>query len=204
MATTDYISTEELKASLELTGTGWYDADLPRAIHAASRAVDGYCNRRFWLDDADTQRYYRLRQSVVALEDLTTCTEVAVASSSGGSYSTVGTAGRDYILEPLNAAVDGRPYTLLRAIGWWPGYRWRPPAQLPTMRVTGRYGWQTIPAQVPVATAILASKLLVRGRQAPFGIVTAGGEVGVAMRILSHDPDVQGLLEDLVRDPLII
>jgi hypothetical protein len=201
--TTDYITKEELKASLELTGSGWYDGDIPRVIAAASRAVDGYCNRRFYYDTADTVRYYRLRQSVLALEDLGHVTAIA-ASTVPGQYTQTGTEGTDYVLEPLNAAADGRPYTLLRAIGWWPTYRWCPPAQLSVLRITGKYGWAEIPSQVPMATSILASKLLVRQRQAPFGIVTAGGEVGVAMRIAANDPDVVGLLEDLVRDPMVI
>lgn len=199
---TDYVTQEEVKAALTMTGTAYADQDIPRAIAAASRAVDGYCNRRFYLDTADVARVYRQRQSVIFIEDLApTPTPVVKWAASPGNFTSTWVAGQDYDLQPLNASADGRPYTVLRTYSWVAG-----PQSLPyaNIQITGRWGWPTIPSQVPQATVILASKLLVRTRQAPFGIVTAGGDVGVAMRIASTDPDVRALLEDLGRDQLAI
>lgn len=204
MPTTDYITTEELKSSLELSGTGYADADIPRAIHAASRAIDSYCSRRFYVDDNTVARYYTLRESIIAIDDLSaTPTEVAV-STRPGTWTTIGTAGSDYDLEPLNAPANDEPYVLLRALNWWPTYRYQRSTAYGNIRITGLWGWPEIPAQVPQACGILAAKLLVRVRQAPFGIVTAGADVGVAMRIAKSDPDVAALLDGLGRELLVV
>jgi len=200
-AVTNYVTEEEVKAALTLSGTAFADQDIPRAIAAASRAVDGYCNRRFYLDTSDVARTYRQAASIIAIDDLApTPVPVVKTAATPGQFTTTWTAGQDYDLQPLNAAADSRPYTILRT------YSWAATGRVPyaNIQITGRWGWTTIPAQVPQATVILASKLLVRTRQAPFGIVTAGGDVGVAMRIASTDPDVRALLEDLGRTQLAV
>ena len=122
-------------------------------------------------------------------------------AASPGQFTTTWISEQNYVLQPLNAVADGRPYTILRTYSWVTGRGGPPYANI---QITGRWGWTTIPSQVPQATVILAAKLLVRTRQAPFGIVTAGGDVGVAMRIASTDPDVRALLEDLGRTQLAI
>jgi hypothetical protein len=119
-------------------------------------------------------------------------------------YQTLGVAGRDYSIEPLNATADGRPMTALRCYSWWPTFSYARCLLRGNIKITGKWGWPEIPSQIPQATAILASKLLVRSRQAPFGIVTVGLEMGVAMRIAKNDPDVMALLTGLGRDELFV
>ena len=53
------------------------------------------------------------------------------------------------------------------------------------------------------ATLLLASKLMKRAREAPFGVVTAGFDVGAAIRI-GRDPDVALLVQDYVRNSAVI
>ena len=54
----DYITTEELKASLRISDTV-DDAELPAVVTAASRAIDQHCNRQFGKVDAPVQRFWR-------------------------------------------------------------------------------------------------------------------------------------------------
>lgn len=203
MAATDtnYITQEELKAALTMSNTSYADADIPRSIAAASRAVDDYCGRRFYLDTADVARTFHLDASIIAIDDLSSVVSVKAATAAG-SFTQTGASGVDYLLQPLNAPADQRPYTLLRALTWWPRFRCTS-GLYANVQITGKWGWSVIPEQVPQATIILATKLLIRTRQAPFGIVTAGGDVGVAMRIARNDPDVCTLLEDLERVDMI-
>jgi hypothetical protein len=72
------------------------------------------------------------------------------------------------------------------------------------VKLTGQFGWTILPEAVKAATSILAAKLLRRVREAPFGIVTAGIDQGVAMRIARTDPDVYSLIAPYSRHaPLI-
>ena len=66
------------------------------------------------------------------------------------------------------------------------------------MRVTGQFGWPSIPASISEATAIYASRLLKRAREAPFGIQSVGID-GIAARISRTDPDLMMLLSGYVR-----
>ena len=201
---TSYVSVEELKQSLELQGTLFANLDVERAIGAASRAIDSYCGRRFDKDTTDTIRYYTLEHSIVQIDDLAdTPSEVAVATSAG-TYTVVGVEGTDFTVEPFNAAANSEPYNVLRALTWWPTYSCRWSKIRPNLRVTGPHGWPAVPSQIPQAAGILAAKLLVRARQAPFGVVTAGADVGVAIRIARTDPDVAFLLDGLRRDILYV
>lgn len=195
-----YLTLPELKSTLTMNGTTFADADLTLAISAASRAVDSITSRRFWLDsDATKVRYYTpVSDRMVKIDDLVTLTSVQVDLTGGGTYSDAWTLGTDFVLEPFNAPSEQppRPYgtirTRLMSGRWFPTYIEQ------SVKVTGQFGWSTVPDDVAAATGILASKLLRRSREAPFGIVTSGLD-GVAMRIGRTDPEVELLLRDYVR-----
>jgi hypothetical protein len=57
-----------------------------------------------------------------------------------------------------------------------------------------------VPQDIQTATAIVASKLVKRTREAPFGIITVGHDVGVAMRIVRFDPDVHPIIASYSRN----
>jgi hypothetical protein len=193
-----YVELEQVKKSLELEGTSFADADLRTAVLAASRAIDQACDRRFWLDaDANQIRYYTADSpNVVLVDDVVTLTSVLVDQDGDGTWEETWVANTDYVAEPLNAAADSWPYTRLRVhpsrgAGWSPYPR--------GVKVTGKFGWAAVPAQITEATSILASKLLRRSREAPFGVVTVGIDAGAAMRIATMDPDVRFLISPYVK-----
>lgn len=204
----DYITADDLKQSGELKGTSYADRDIARAIPAACRAIDALCHRRFGQDETEVSRLYTAATdsfcwiSDVSLkaDDLTDdspLTVVVVDRLGNGSYSESWDEGVDYVLEPLNATLESKPYESIRAL------RACFPRHVGAIRVTARYGWTTVPAEVVEAAVLLANKLIVRVRQAPFGIVMAGADVGVAMRIAKSDPDVAMLLEELTREAIL-
>lgn len=96
-----YITREQLKTALGISSSGHIDAQLDRAIEAASRAVEGYLHRRFYpevatryFDWPNTQyaRTWRLwldENEVISLTSLTSGGEALSAS--------------DYFLEPVNS-----------------------------------------------------------------------------------------------------
>lgn len=194
MANTDYIDLSDLENTLTPTISDAFALDdMARAISSASRNVDTICRRRFWGDDDVTDRLYtaRLGTDVLYIDDLTNAQPITVTVADVELEE-----GTDYLLEPLNAPADGRPYEQIR-------WLIEPIADPGAVKVTGLFGWETVPDNVKVATSILAGKVLIRMRQAPLGFATLGVEGVTAIRITSGDPTVDGLLEGFIRARLV-
>lgn len=190
-----YVTSDQLKASLELTGETYADADITLAIDAASAQIDAQCNRRFTLDADNTfVRVYKPYSSrLVEVDDVVDVQQIALGFGDG-TYPTVLTANIDYELEPFNAPADGLPYTMFRLRrhhGHGCGDRAR-------IQVTGQFGWSEVPDLVKGGTTLLAGRLLKRFREAPFGIVQVGLDGQVA-RIAITDPDICALLRPVTR-----
>lgn len=189
----EYAELGEMKATLELVGESFADDDIALALTAASRGIDNVCGRRFWLDEDNTSvRYYSPDDECeLALDDIVDLQELATDPGGDGTFEETWTVNTDYILEPLNAADDGWPYTCARRHPLSGLYF--PTCYPRSVRVTGQFGWSAVPESVKSATVILATKLVRRAREAPFGVVSIGLDGG-AMRIARTDPDVMFLL----------
>lgn len=189
----DYITSDELKSELKIEDTD-DDAWIALVIGAASRAVDRHTRRQFGLADAPVERFYadalyRVGRSrwVLDIDDLMTVTGLAVAI--GGSAVT------GSVLEPRNAAADGKPWTRLVLADGVPGV-W--PTDDPAVAVTARWGWTAVPTAVKAATMLQASRFYAR-RDSPYG-VAGSPDLGSEVRLLSKvDPDVAVSLADYVR-----
>lgn len=193
-----YVELEQLKSTLELTGQTFADPDLQGCITAASKDIDEACGRTFSLGATGSVRYYTPESGKLLLvDDIVDIDEVAVDRGGDGTFEETWTANTHFVAEPLNAAADGAPWEHFRArsaAGWkWPVDVER------SVRVTGQFGWTAVPASIETATRILASRLFKRSREAPFGIVTVGSDVGAAMRLSRTDPDVASLIAPFVR-----
>lgn len=199
-----YVTVPALKASLAMTGQTYADADMQTAVDAASRAVDWATHRRYYLDPDPTQvRYYTATSwRYLQIDDISVLTSVAVDRTGTGTWAEVWTAGTQYVAEPFNAPADFRPYERLTvrylSTSFWPTLIQQ------GVKVTGQFGWAVLPEDIKAATSILASKLLRRVREAPFGVVTLGIDQAAAMRIARTDPDVYSLIQPYNRNtPLI-
>ena len=199
-----YCTTAELREHLGDSGSTLTTALLERAINSASRAVDHYCGRgidgalgRFWLDAAVAQRTYLCDSTTeVYVDDIGTRTGLIVETGTdGATFGTTWTTGTDFILEPRNAGsagagstADAHAFWQIVAIG---SKTFLPHNRKPTLRVTAKFGWSSVPTDVTEATVIKAASLFKR-KDAPFG-VAGFGEFGV-VRIGRNDPDVVELL----------
>lgn len=198
-----YVTTAQLKATLQLTGTA-YDTDIAAACVAASRAIDGASGRRFYLDaNASQVRYYTPESwRILPIDDLAVLTSVTIDRTGTGVFSETWTNGTDFVLEPFNAPADFWPYEFLRVRRL--AGRWMPTFIEKSVSVTGQFGWSVLPDDIYTATEILAGKLFKRIREAPFGIVSVGIDQGAAMRIARTDPDVAPLISRFVRKRTLI
>lgn len=199
-----YIELEELKTSLDLTGSSYADKDIVLCIEAASRALDGATGRRFYLDpDATSVRIYTPDSfHQLEINDLVALTSVKVDRTGDGIFEETWTLGTDFILEPINVDQEAKPWE--RIVTRRLRNRWFPVYIEQSVQVTGQFGWPVVPADIKAATRILATKLVKRVREAPFGVVTVGLEVGSMLRIARSDPDVSPIVEHYSRRRMFI
>lgn len=194
--TNPYCTVAELRENFGDSGSALTTALLERAINASSRAIDRYCGRRFWLDAAVAVRTYRPDScSSTYVDDIGTATGLIVKTGTDGTTFPTTWASTDYILEPRNAGIVGAGSTA-DAHAFWEivaisGRTFSLHAYRPTLQVTARFGWSSVPPEVTEACILKAASLFKR-KDAPFG-VAGFGEFGV-VRIGRNDPDVVELL----------
>lgn len=188
-----YITLERIKSVLKITDTD-RDEDLTLALRAASRSIDNYTGRRFYLDTTATARFFTRRHTVYSrsegwrlmVDDIgaTTSLAVAVGNEDGGYTAVTG-----FTNDPPNALVEHEPLTaFLKNTAWIV-------RNMDRAKVTARWGWPAVPDVVEQATLIQATRLFKR-KDSPEGVV-GSAEWGV-VRVGAIDPDVRALIQHLV------
>lgn len=202
MAVADYVTPDQMKATLSLTGESFADADVATACTASSRAIDQACSRVFYVDAAATvTRFYTPEDTLLLpIDDLVQLSSMNVDRDGNGTFEETWTLTTDFVLQPPNAPVDfgGRPYELVR-VRRFSGNRWLPAGIENSVQIVGKWGWPAVPAEIVNATTIYAHRLLRRSRESPFGIVWPGQGESAAMRIGQQDPDVAGLIKPYMK-----
>ena len=139
-----YADLAMLKApgSLNITGTS-YDARLLALLGAASRWIDGYCNRHFYLLQA--ARRFCGRRMAVSAPGLVRLDSLKTDRDGDGVFETALSAG-DYRLEPANADPShlwGFPYRRVIAAGAL-AKRGGFPTGAAAMEITGAWGYREV------------------------------------------------------------
>lgn len=211
--TNGYCTAEELSRRLSSDGvsvSAIHDDELAEAVTTASRAIDIYCNRRFVADTSTSAREFDIsrihqdlqRRWVVEVDDLQGGTITAVVADDGdtGSYDTTWTTA-DYYTYPLNNLNERGetwPTTRLVMVGTKSirDYGYRPP-----LKVTAKWGWAAVPANVKMACLIVAADLY-KQRDAVFGIAGSDefGTVRISANVMGR---VASLLAPYRRDDLM-
>jgi hypothetical protein len=200
--TNGYCTLPELKAALSISDTADDDA-LERSITTASRQIDRWCGRRFWIDPEDTDRYFTAQDWSTCIfrgdptsVDATSVTAVAVDLAGQGTYTELPASA--WAAGPKSAAAAGQPYTFVRALSgrWLPGFE-------DGVKVTGKFGWASAPPEVEDACLMQSSRVFKRVREAPFGTASTSvfDEGGVQIRS-NLDVDVRMILAPF-RKPLV-
>lgn len=194
-----YITTESLKDTLSLSSTMFADPDIELVIGSASRTVERLCNRRFYADaDAQQARYYSPEgRGWLEIADLAEFTSLQTDADGDGVFEQTWTENIDFVLEPLDARDDANelgPYTSILV---HPAGSYLFPTAYPrSVKLTGKFGWPAVPANVVQATTLLANRLLTVTRSAPLGIVAFDGG---AIRVARADSQVMMLIGDYIR-----
>ncbi len=192
-----YCTLDDLKHARGTDGYSFEDDEGVQAILAATTLIDEKTGRQFLGDTVDSTRHFWPQNTgYCILDDIHALTSLVAQNSTW-------TVDTDFLLEPLNADSQGRPWTAIRSIarpflftkaemppGGWTIFDGR-------IAVTGKWGWPTIPDTIVEATILLASRLVTRARSAPLAVY-GGGIDAPAVRLGRLDPDIQDLIEPYV------
>jgi hypothetical protein len=187
----NYATLSQVKAALRITDQ-IDDSLLNTSIAAASRFVEGYCDRAFDKASLGTAIYIPTgRMDDLITDDLTAITSIAIDEDLDETFSTT-LRPIDFQPLPVNARSGGLAFPFSRVRPQEDGY-WPTAFGRATVKVVGQFGWPAVPEAVREATILQASRLYTR-LDSPLGI--AGfGDMG-AMRVsFRGDPDVMMLLE---------
>ena len=212
---TTYITSTQMKNTLEIGSETYADADIAVAIESASRVIDCYKNTRFYptvesrtysAPRSDAQGWYGAGYyGSLPIYDLSNATTavVTIDDTGSGTYGTTWVADTDFFFEPRNNDLTGKPWdqiTLRRQAGRiWPPWQY-------AVKITGSFGWATAPGQVTEACSILANRYLKRTRETPYGIFAVGTDAVAMAKLGKIDPDVAFMLDQIYDDdtPLLI
>jgi hypothetical protein len=192
--TNGYATLAQVKAALRITDSV-DDALLEMAIESGSRAIDGYANRSFYSQGSAVRIFTPNDNFLTEIDDLVTLTLLETKTDDDSAFDTI-FAADDYQLEPLNGRVDGLavPFNFIRAVG---DYLFTQFEQEATVRVTGVWGWPSVPISITQATVIQASRIYKR-LDSPLGVAGIS-DIGI-MRVSNRlDPDVAQLVDPLRR-----
>jgi hypothetical protein len=192
--TNGYATLAQVKAALRITDTV-DDALLEMAIESGSRAIDGYANRSFYSQGSAVRIFTPNDNYLTEIDDLVTLTLLESKTDDDSDFDTI-FAADDFQLEPLNGRVDGLavPFNFIRAVG---DYLFTQFEQEATVRVTGVWGWPSVPISITQATVIQASRIYKR-LDSPLGVAGIS-DIGI-MRVSNRlDPDVAQLVDPFRR-----
>lgn len=155
-----YCTIAEFKAQL-YEGTTSTNANddtvIEDLIEAASRYIDNQTGRRFYANSNDETRYYKATSSGrIFTDDIVSVTTLKIDLDIDRSYETT-LAATDYDLCPLNAALNGEPYTYIERppLGQYPY-----PSHNKSVQIIGKFGYSsTTPDDIKQACLAISMSL---------------------------------------------
>jgi hypothetical protein len=191
MAVTNaYCTLADVKAALRIQDT-LDDALLENSINSASRMIDQYCNRYFYSSSAGEVRYYKANDGFVCwIDDAQSISEIKTASTDPLIFDTTWEAG-DYQVLPANRWANGAYYPIT-GITATDNYLFPVWADMALVKVTGQFGWESVPEPIKFACIIQASRLFKR-LESPLGVAGVS-DIGIMRVGANIDGDVAQLI----------
>jgi hypothetical protein len=188
--TNGYCTLADVKAALRLQDTV-DDVLLENSINSASRMIDQYCNRYFYSGQAGEVRYYQANDGFTCwIDDAQTITEVKTASVDPTIYDTTWDVS-DYQVLPINRIANGGYYPIT-ALTATDNYLFPVWADIAIVKVTGTFGFPSIPEPIKFAAIIQASRLYKR-LESPLGVAGVS-DIGIMRVGANIDGDVAQLI----------
>jgi hypothetical protein len=188
--TNGYCTLADVKAALRITDT-IDDALLENSINSASRMIDQYCNRYFYSTSANEVRYYKANDGFICwIDDAQSISEIKTSATDPLIFDTTWSAD-DYQVLPANRWANGAyyPITGITATDNLLFPVW---ADMALVKVTGQFGWASVPEPIKFACIIQASRLFKR-LESPLGVAGVS-DIGIMRVGANIDGDVAQLI----------
>ena len=188
--TNGYCTLADVKAALRITDT-IDDALLENSINSASRMIDQYCNRYFYSTSANEVRYYQANDGFICwIDDAQSISEIKTSSTDPLIFDTTWESG-DYQVLPANRWANGAYYPIT-GITATDNYLFPVWADMALVKVTGQFGWSSVPEPIKFACIIQASRLFKR-LESPLGVAGVS-DIGIMRVGANIDGDVAQLI----------
>lgn len=188
--TNGYCTLADVKAALRITDSV-DDALIENSINSASRMIDQYCNRYFYSTSAGEVRYYQANDGFVCwIDDAQSITTLETSSTDPLIFDTTWQAG-DYQVLPANRWANGAYYPIT-GITATDNYLFPVWAEMALVKVTGQFGWSSVPEPIKFACIIQASRLFKR-LESPLGVAGVS-DIGIMRVGANIDGDVAQLI----------
>lgn len=188
--TNGYCTLTDVKNALRINDT-LDDFLIESSITSASRMIDQYCNRYFYSTSSAEVRYFKANDGFVCwIDDAQSISEIKTSSTDPLIFDTTWQDG-DFQVMPANRWANGGYYPIT-AITATDNYLFPVWADIALVKVTGQFGWSSVPDSIKFATIIQASRLFKR-LESPLGVAGVS-DLGI-MRVGSNiDGDVAQLI----------
>ena len=189
--TNGYCTLQEVKDALRLTDA-IDDTLIEKSIEGASRRIDGYCGRFFYKTAATAVPLFANNAYRLLTSDISSTTGLIVKldNNGDGTFETTLTLDTDYIVEPTDYAILGRPIRTITMVGGYTFPIFYIPSE-PGVQVTALWGFNAVPHDVREACVLLSIRQFAR-YNAALGVM-AFADMAIAVRAV--DPDVRDLLQ---------
>ena len=187
-----YATLAQFKAAVGITDST-DDTALQNVLDATDTLIDLHCDRKTGFGTASETRYYTAEDyQYVLTDDLVSVTTLQTDDDANGTYETTWTSGTDFVLAPVNSALDGFPYTEIDTSVSWP--RNFPKDVYIGVKVVGVFGFPSVPAAVVQAEIIQAGAVW-SSRTSPFGVIGSADLGGILRQTRALHPEAALILE---------
>lgn len=187
-----YATLAQFKAAVGITDST-DDTALQNVLDATDTLIDLYCDRKTGFGTATETRFYTSEDyEYVLTDDLVSVTTLQTDDDANGTYETTWTANTDFVLAPVNAALDGFPYTEIDASVSFP--RNFPKDVYIGVKVVGVFGFPSVPAAV-VQAAIIQAGAVWSSRTSPFGVIGSADLGGILRQARALHPEAALILD---------
>jgi hypothetical protein len=174
------------------------DEMLEGVIEAVSRKFDDECHRFFYQTASQTRWYMPLRSDYVFVDDIGADSDISAIAIDTDDDGTVNDtlATTDYVLEPYNAPLDGKPYEkiTMRAKSQY----LFPKEANKSVSVTALFGFTAVPKPIVEACKLQCERIFMRGGT-PLGSSSMTSLGKMTLTIPELDPDVIGMLQPYIK-----